>query len=827
MKNNRLFWLGMHKILVQTELPRLRELGFEVFNPPYLSSVKDQSACLEWDANQPTTLPPEIFEKLSKYSFFYNRISKEIEKILNLYFDAIIVTISPAWLVEVLKAYQGKIIYRTYGQHYLLSKELTNNKAFYNIVSRDNFWFVPHAEEVVSEEDSWLREREVIIPYCLTDDIIEHLDTWENDIPKKPEIALTCPNITNDYFHEHYKFLKQHFNDSFYKYYGVQISQVKDPRIVGTLERNEFISCLKKSAGYLYTYSEKRVCYLPPIEMMMLGGPVLYLTGSLLDQYFHFSSPGRCQTIEEAHQKSKLLIQGDRNFIEEVIASQKEVRKRYMPETIWPLFDRTFQDILHQENHASSWLAVGPESLLKKNKRIYVFHHFPGSPIAFKDGQYFAYDGIPRVIRQVISILASSPNVEVVITAYEHQVSSLNGYFRSIPNHDRVRILCINSQMEVSRVTIRSWFKKILKSTVKKFTSPLWRIKLKKFIVTLKHIFKLLSRYRPPISTPSIELRWYIKLINNDDSAVAILVPHYYYFPDALELKRKIILYLPDYMPHFFHQTGEFSEDEGKHTEIGRLLAKKADKIFCNSQFTKSYLPESRLKVLPEKIQVAYLPFLNNTNASQNHSHSILNKKIETKPYIFYPTRAHPNKNLSFLLKIVEELINRGHDIHLVLTTTIECDPKATKVFHSMKHKKNVLFLDIVTDDDLAQLYINAAALCFTSLAEGNFPPQIHEALRYQTPIVCGRLKFITERIPEHLLDSILFCEPNNEREFVTACEFAFQNRSSIIEKQKPVLHALEDKNTLLSFRRKIFEIFNLNAFSTQKIFKEEEMENT
>lgn len=35
----RIFWLGMHKVLSQTELPHLRALGYEVFNPPYLSSV--------------------------------------------------------------------------------------------------------------------------------------------------------------------------------------------------------------------------------------------------------------------------------------------------------------------------------------------------------------------------------------------------------------------------------------------------------------------------------------------------------------------------------------------------------------------------------------------------------------------------------------------------------------------------------------------------------------------------------------------------------------------------------------------------------------------
>jgi len=48
LTKKRIFWLGMHKLLVTTELNRLRMLGYEVFNPPYLSSIIDQSAVRDW-----------------------------------------------------------------------------------------------------------------------------------------------------------------------------------------------------------------------------------------------------------------------------------------------------------------------------------------------------------------------------------------------------------------------------------------------------------------------------------------------------------------------------------------------------------------------------------------------------------------------------------------------------------------------------------------------------------------------------------------------------------------------------------------------------------
>src|ERR1043166_1809004 len=51
-KPARIFWLGAHQLLVNTELARLRQLGYEVFNPPYLSHVLDQSALTSWNRGQ-------------------------------------------------------------------------------------------------------------------------------------------------------------------------------------------------------------------------------------------------------------------------------------------------------------------------------------------------------------------------------------------------------------------------------------------------------------------------------------------------------------------------------------------------------------------------------------------------------------------------------------------------------------------------------------------------------------------------------------------------------------------------------------------------------
>jgi glycosyltransferase involved in cell wall biosynthesis len=338
-KDRRIFWLGMHKILVQTELKRLRNLGYEVFYPPYLSNVVDQSADLNWDASQETTLPREMFLKLAETNFFYASISDEIYRILNEYFSTVIVTIAPPWLETIMRGFNGKVIYRVYGQTHSQSVEVKNRGLMHKVSGNRNFIFMPHAAEAVEAEEPWIRQNERIAPYCLTDDIFGYQDSWNIENAIDGEVALTCPNIANKFFNEHYVFLKAHYTSDYFRMYGVQTSVVNDKMVVGTLPRHEQMQHWTKIAAYVYTYTDPRVCYLPPIECMVIGVPVLFVRGSLLDKYFTVDTPARFDTAEQAIEICERIRSGDNALIQEIIRHQCNVRKRYTPSYVWPIFD--------------------------------------------------------------------------------------------------------------------------------------------------------------------------------------------------------------------------------------------------------------------------------------------------------------------------------------------------------------------------------------------------------------------------------------------------------------------------------------------------------
>lgn len=790
----------MHKILVQTELVRLRQLGFEVFNPPYLSSYKDQSSHLEWDSQQPTTLPRDVFEQLSKFNFFFNAIPEKIGALLTQYFDAVIVTISYDWLDSILSSvYSGKVIYRTYGQTFTVSEELKKKCLMTKVSSHDDFVFMPHAKEALEGEHGWLKEMAQITPYCLTDDVFANENTWNEGSEKNLEIMVTCPVVKNRIYSRHYKFLKKHFNESHYRYYGAQHSTVKDPQVVGTLPRKILLKRFQLAAGYLYTYKDPYVCYLPPIEMMVIGGPVLFLKGSLLDQFFDSKAPGRCHTIDEAKEKAKKLLNNDQPFIKEVIASQSEVKKRYAPDYVWPIFDQNMTKNLMEQ--ASPKCLITDRAVPSPKKRIYLLHHFPLPTVTFKDKKYIAFDGIVRVMRMIVQTLNAHSDIEVVVTAWHKEADLISGYFNDFnqENKRRVRILVVDEGTGLQKYN--QWVQKV-KSAVKKYAPDFLIPLLNHAQTAMNRIQEFILNYKDKLNRNGAPQSLdYLKLINNDVSCEKVIVPHYSFFPEALSIEKEIYMYLPDYMPHFFHESGEFKSEEGRPTKIGKAVAKKASVVFCNSYFTKSYLPDSRLAVDQEKIKVFFLPQLNQSSKMKINE-TALPEGLEKQGYIFYPTQARPNKNLSLLLKVFGVLIARGHDLKLVLTTSLLSEKKAYRAYHLLppKTKKRILFKEKSSDDLMEVLYRNAALLCFTSLAEGNFPPQVQEALFYEVPIVASDLEFITERIPHALEDSLKLCQPNNLTDFVKGCEEVLKNRELIIEKQgKLYAHIKEEEGAFPS----------------------------
>jgi glycosyltransferase involved in cell wall biosynthesis len=806
---SRVFWLGMHKILTHTELPRLRQLGYEVFNPPYLSNVYDQSANLHWNAEQPTTLPPDVFKKLSTYNFFYNAIAPDIAELLNEYFDAAIVTISPTWLSALMRVFKKKLIYRTYGQTYQVCAHLVGEKVWLDILENDKFHVVPFAEETLVCEHRWFVDRCTIIPYTLSEDVFPLENTWGlrgiND-----ELIVSVPNIRHPYYGAMYEHLNVHFPGPHLRMYGVQPEPLNDVRVAGTLPREEVLRTFQRAAGYFYPYHDANVCYLPPIEMMTIGGPVVYVEGSLLHRFFKGRTPGLARGLDEQRKMLDRLRARDRVLIREIITSQREIYERYHPRSVNPIFDAAFQRLLDSDPPQSRFESAGGRIAVtghsRRSEEIWLLCHWPGHMIHehVATGSMYALDGISRVITKVIAALLATTDYTLVATCYSYQAPIMTSYFYSHLKAGRMQLYILDPGN--------------LYSSTGEMKGRFDRDDILAFVLSRQ--FRPKSAEEAGITTAAIQVAGRLRLaaeLNSRAMISAVFVPHYYHFSEACLVQQKMVFYVPDYMPHFYPGIafeGDLARD-AENAAMGRAIADRASAVLVNSVFTANYLPDSDLKVAKEKIRLAPMPLLNGELPVLSEDDYLqLEHLTGNRPYLFYPTANRPNKELSFLLHVFHESRKQRPELRLVLTCNLSdykpVEDTANQLGLSYlgdPHRADIILLPGATESRLRWLYEHAEAICFTSTMEGNFPPQIIEAMHYGTPVVATRLQHIVDVLGEDT-DYLLLCSSKHLPDFISNLRLVFRSRDVVLDRQRLAARQVFRWNNRVAFEYAISQLF-------------------
>lgn len=820
IKKKRIFWLGMHKVLSQTELPHLRALGYEVFNPPYLSDVYDQSAVYDW-VPPDSSLPKEALEILARTNFFYDEIPPDAAEVLNAYFDAAIITINPLWLVHFLKAYHGRVVYRTYGQPYSLSDELINLGALPLITERNDFWFMPHSEKVADIEDDWLRSRMMIVPYCLTQDVVDLRDTWAIGA-SVPELGLLCPRATDiPYYTNNYRHLKHYFPAKGYRIFGAQNVPVDDEQVIGTVERSEFLRRFAQMRGFAYHYEEPTVCYLPPIEFMTLGGPVLFKKGSLLCRYFPAEAPGRANSIEDLVKLSEQLRKGDRAFSRELIESQAEVRKLYQPEFVWPIFDKAITTALGDAgSNRAPELIYTPTAKTEARvvETVLVAFHGFGPLVVRHDGEYHCAEGIARVIRQIIRALADL-GFKIVVTSRKQDLGRIHGFLRSAAGPD-LRIMVIEEEVSGGGTATQVIGRLRQIASMRPFSVNIDHLKRLYQARDFKNMpralastaamatFKALGRMEQQVkniklANGTMPRAEYVDLINADANIDHVLISHYYMFPELAHLEGKnVVLYLPDYMPHFYRGSAEMGATR-QSAMIGRKMVAKARRILTNSAFTASYLPKTTLGARPEDIVHVPLPFLNDSSSSAESP-----GRLGTLPrhYAFYPTRNRPSKRLADFAKTVaivnERLEETGSKDQLVGLLTASLTGKS-----AAGAEEHLVSLSELTDAELGYLYKNALCLLFTSEMEGNFPTQITEALHLGVPVVATNIPLITLELGDASA-SLDLVDVGDCEGFADRVMSILEDRAAAVRRQKDAKELSSQKFAYDNFKYGLSELF-------------------
>ena len=708
----RILWIGCHKLLVKTELQALRELGYEVYRPTYLSDIYDQSAVTEVDSN-PTTLPPEICQILANTNFFYEPISLKISKIINEYFDVCIVTISPTWLMHLSNAFKGKLIFRTYGQPYQLTVEFETLGITSKLLNRKEFYYLPHSRKSLESEHEWIKSRAIEVPYWIEEDVFELENSWDYR-KMNGKIGLLCPNIGNPYYFNHYLYLQKFFKEKYFSIFGVQRKKQDDIRVLGTLPRSELLTSMQNLSGFLYTYKEKNTCYLPPIEAVILGVPVLYPEGSLLSKYLGKNGPGEWRDEKSAKNLAKRLRSGDVDLIKKIRDSQVSLKDLYRQRTCISRFNEVFREVI--ESHEEE------ESL--SSKTVVIPFYFPGNIVSFNGDSYSTAEGIPRVVKFYVETLLEN-GYKVTVLAHEFQVANYWGYFNEGSGINVCTILPVGKSSLLSRnyLQISGFIKKNLNRFPKYISA-----RIRRGLIRVKRSQKSETDMKK------------ISMILKTSNLKILLIPHYYHFSNLLKVKIEdpVVLYLPDYIPHLFPKN--FHNEIKLYEKIGVKVAKLANLVLTNSQFSADYLPETNLNIGKSKIRVFKLPRLG-VVTGQNPIQILVGKK-----FLFYPTQFRPNKRIDLLLQTFDK-IAAGKQISLVLTGNLDDNDKAKVAFKNMLNQKKVVFVGNVSDKELNWLYFECEGVVVSTESEGNFPPQLTEAIHFEKPFVAPLIKVVTDEL--------------------------------------------------------------------------------
>jgi glycosyltransferase involved in cell wall biosynthesis len=181
-------------------------------------------------------------------------------------------------------------------------------------------------------------------------------------------------------------------------------------------------------------------------------------------------------------------------------------------------------------------------------------------------------------------------------------------------------------------------------------------------------------------------------------------------------------------------------------------LAEKVESagfVVCISDFARSQLMSVTDPGRWDRLHVVHvgIPVDQFTRAAERNGHG-------RTPVVLYIGRLVPEKGQTILLEAVARLTGRGIDVQLQLAGDGELRAELERTAARLEIADRVSFLGAVGQEELRELYEEAAVFCLPSFAEG-VPVVLMEAMAMGLPVVTTRIAGIPELV-EHERSGIL-----------------------------------------------------------------------
>lgn len=202
---------------------------------------------------------------------------------------------------------------------------------------------------------------------------------------------------------------------------------------------------------------------------------------------------------------------------------------------------------------------------------------------------------------------------------------------------------------------------------------------------------------------------------------------------------------------------------------VKRAIALSSRIILCESKYVANDLhkyldvPPARIKIIPLPPPI---PHIGKESDSKYIEQVRLKYDLPSK-FIIYPAQFWPHKNHRRLLKAMRILLDRGHNISLVLTgSKWGSYNEIQKITGKLNLYKSVKYIGYIDYKDLLVIYSLSKMLVMPTLFESISIP-IYEAFTLGVPVCCSNVL----AIPEQVGDAALLFDPNNEYDMASQIE--------------------------------------------------------
>lgn len=157
--------------------------------------------------------------------------------------------------------------------------------------------------------------------------------------------------------------------------------------------------------------------------------------------------------------------------------------------------------------------------------------------------------------------------------------------------------------------------------------------------------------------------------------------------------------------------------------------------------------------------------------------------------YVFYPTHIRPYKNILTLLKAFKIVLDRGHELSLVLTGNLAEDADCFAFVQQNHLEGKIILTGEISEVQMYALYHHAALAAVPTLAESSFPWQALEAMAMDVPVIVSRIPVVEERLQYHGLSAdtcgLLMFEPRDENSLAQMIIHVLSHRAQVLSEQK------------------------------------------